>query len=122
MTDKRKYNAEQRAALEQQIINSRRQEYVASLASMPTNPDPSGPGTELKALLKTIGITSTPNCSCNKKAAIMDRNGCDWCEENIDKIDSWLAEEAKKRSLPYTSIIGKTLIRIAIKRARKKQK
>jgi hypothetical protein len=80
----------------------------------------SGPGTELKALLKTIGIVAKPGCSCNKRAQIMDEKGCDWCEEHIDKIDGWLAEEAKKRNLPYVSLAGKTLIRLAIRRARKK--
>jgi hypothetical protein len=81
---------------------------------------PLGPGTELKALLKTIGITSSPTCSCNKRAKVMDEKGCDWCEEHIDEIDGWLAEEAKKRKLPYISLAGKTLIRLAIRRARKK--
>lgn len=79
-----------------------------------------GPGAELKALLKTIGIVASPNCSCNKRAAIMDEKGCDWCEENIDEIDGWLREEATKRKLPYISLAGKTLIRLAIRRARKK--
>jgi hypothetical protein len=78
------------------------------------------PGTELKALLKTIGIVAKPNCSCNKRAQVMDEKGCDWCEEHIDEIDGWLAEEAKKRKLPYLSLAGKTLIRLAIRRARKK--
>jgi hypothetical protein len=78
------------------------------------------PGTELKALLKTIGIVAKPNCSCNKRAKVMDQKGCDWCEEHIDEIDGWLAEEAKKRKLPYLSLAGKTLIRLAIRRARKK--
>jgi hypothetical protein len=81
---------------------------------------PRGPGTELKAVLKTIGITAKPNCSCNKRAKVMDEKGCDWCEENIDEIDGWLAEESKKRKLPYISLAGKTLIRMAIRRARKK--
>lgn len=80
----------------------------------------SGPGTELKALLKTIGITATPGCACNQRAAAMNERGCDWCEQNIDQIDSWLAEEAKKRKLPYLSLAGKALIRMAIRRARRK--
>ncbi len=79
-----------------------------------------GPGAELKALLKTIGIVASPTCSCNKRAKIMDEKGCDWCEENIDEIDGWLREEATKRKLPYISLAGKTLIRLAIRRARKK--
>lgn len=78
------------------------------------------PGTEMKALLAKIGIVAKPNCSCNKRAKVMDEKGCDWCEENIDEIDAWLAGEAKKRKLPYLSLAGKALIRLAIRRARKK--
>lgn len=84
---------------------------------------PPGPGTELKALLKTIGIVAKPNCSCNKRAAAMDENEArqpGWCEAHIEEIDGWLAEEAKKRKLPYLSLAGRTLIRLAIRRARKK--
>lgn len=80
----------------------------------------SGPGTELKALLQRIGITPKPGCACNKRAAEMDANGCDWCAANIDTIDGWLAEEAKKRKLPYLSVAGKALILLAIRRARKR--
>jgi hypothetical protein len=83
-------------------------------------PPASGPGTEMKALLAKIGIVASPTCSCNKRAKIMDEKGCDWCAENIDEIDRWLAEEAKKRKLPYLSLAGKALIHLAIRRARKK--
>jgi hypothetical protein len=78
------------------------------------------PGTEMKALLAKIGIVAKPTCSCNKRAEIMDEKGCDWCEEHIEEIDGWLAEEAKKRKLPYLSFAGKALIHLAIRRARKK--
>lgn len=81
---------------------------------------PPGPGTEMKALLAKIGIVASPTCSCNKRAKIMDEKGCDWCAENVDEIDRWLAEEAKKRKLPYLSLAGKALIHLAIRRARKK--
>ena len=78
------------------------------------------PGTEMKALLAKIGIVAKPTCSCNKRAKIMDEKGCDWCEEHIEEIDGWLAEEAKKRKLPYLSFAGRALIHLAIRRARKK--
>jgi hypothetical protein len=74
----------------------------------------------MKALLAKIGIVASPTCSCNKRAKIMDEKGCDWCEANIDTISGWLAEEAKKRKLPYAHAAGKMLIRLAIRRARKK--
>jgi len=82
-------------------------------------PPTSGPGTELKALLKTIGIVAKPNCSCNKRAQTMDVNGCDWCAENTETISGWLQEEAQERNLPYVAVAGKWIIGLAIKRARR---
>ena len=83
---------------------------------------PSGPGTELKKLLKSVGIEAKPDCSCNKRAQLMDQNEArepGWCEAHIEEISGWLQEEAKKRGLPYIASAGKLLIRIAIKRAKK---
>lgn len=85
-------------------------------------PPTQGPGTELKILLKTIGIEAKPGCKCNKRAQMMDEMGCDWCAANIDTISAWLAEEAERRSLPYAPSAGKLLIKWAISRARKGNK
>jgi hypothetical protein len=81
-----------------------------------------GPGAELKKLLKTIGIEAKPNCSCNKRAQLMDHNEATepgWCEAHIEEISGWLQEEAHKRGLPYIASAGKLLIRMAIKRAKR---
>jgi len=86
----------------------------------PPEPPPSnGPGTELKKLLKKVGITATPNCSCNARARTMDERGCDWCEANIDEIVGWLREEATKRGLPFVDLAGRMLVKRAIKNARR---
>jgi hypothetical protein len=85
-----------------------------------------GPGTELKKLLGRIGIKETPTCSCNSRAALMDRNGPDWCQQNRSLIIGWLAEEAAKRKVPFTNLplpfnpaaAGK-IVDFAIHRARK---
>jgi hypothetical protein len=79
-----------------------------------------GAGTELKALLSTIGIHSSPTCSCNKRAKTMDDNGLVWCAANIDTIVGWLREEATKRRLPFVDMAGRMLVRRAIHNARKK--
>lgn len=78
-----------------------------------------GPGTELKKLLKKVGITASPNCSCNARARTMDQWGCDKCEERIDEIVGWLREEATKRRLPFIDAAGRMIVRRAIKNARK---
>lgn len=84
-----------------------------------SEPPPSGPGTELKGLLKTIGITANPGCSCNAKAAQMDIWGPDECERRLEEIVDWLAQEAKKRNLPFFRMGAQQLVRLAIRRARK---
>jgi len=82
----------------------------------------SGPGTELKKLLSLVGITATPNCSCNARARTMDANGCEWCEAHLDEIVGWLREEATKRKLPFVDMAGRVLVRRAISNARRAQK
>lgn len=84
--------------------------------------DPTGPGTELKALLSKIGIKSSPTCSCNKRAKIMDEKGCAWCEENIQEIVGWLKEEHAKRKsiIPFIPLAVEQVVKLAIRRARKK--
>ena len=82
-----------------------------------------GPGTELKALLRYIGIVATPNCSCNARAATMDENEArepGWCAANTDTILEWLKEQADARSLPFVKIAAKLLVKRAISNACKK--
>lgn len=88
------------------------------LPQPPPSPE-HGPGTELKKLLKKVGITATPNCSCNARAAVMNEKGCDWCEANLDEIVGWLREEATKRGLPFLDAAGRLLVKRAIANARR---
>lgn len=80
-----------------------------------------GPGTELKKLLARVGITATPNCSCNARARAMDANEArepGWCEAHLDEIVGWLREEAEKRGLPFLDVAGRILVRQAIRNAK----
>ena len=86
----------------------------------PPEPAPThGPGTELKKLLKKVGITASPDCSCNARARLMDERGIEWCEANIDEIVGWLREEAAKRGLPFIDMAGRVLVKRAIRNARR---
>jgi hypothetical protein len=76
-------------------------------------------GKQLKRLLAAIGINETPGCSCASRAQVMDGNGCDWCEANIDTIVGWLREEAAKRKLPFVDMAGRLLVKRAIRNARR---
>lgn len=55
-----------------------------------------GPGTELKKLLESLGVTMPPNCDCNAHMAEMNRNGVAWCQANRAKVMEWLAEGRKQ--------------------------
>lgn len=57
-----------------------------------------GPGTELKEILKSIGIEASQNCSCNRRAAEMNVLGVAGCRAKKDEIVGWLREGAPKWS------------------------
>jgi hypothetical protein len=59
-------------------------------------PPPGGPGTELKALLASLGLRAG-GCSCDRHAEMMDRNGAAWCRANRETVAGWLRGEANKR-------------------------
>jgi hypothetical protein len=91
---------------------------AAAIAEPPATPA-HGPGTELKKLLAKVGIVSSPDCSCNARAAEMDRQGVEWCEANLDTIVGWLREQAEARGLPFLDLAGRLLVRRAISNARR---
>ena len=55
-----------------------------------------GPGTELQAMLRTLGIAATQGCDCKAKAATMDQWGIERCEQERDTIIGWLREGAPR--------------------------
>jgi hypothetical protein len=79
-----------------------------------------GPGTELKRVLKMFGVTADPNCSCNSRARQMDEWGPDECEQRVGEIVGWLKEQAGARKLPFSRILAKQAVLLAIRRSRKR--
>ncbi len=55
-------------------------------------PPGKGPGTELKAILKTLGILENPTCDCNRKANQMDEWAVEGCRAHFDEIVGWMRE------------------------------
>ena len=92
--------------------------------SYPHSREPKPPkclaGTELKKLLKRVGIEATPNCSCNSRAAHMDTMGCQWVKENIELVVDWLGEEAQKRGLPFMRMAAKAVVSLSVRLAETK--
>ena len=84
-------------------------------------PNP-GKSPELKKLLARVGITASPDCSCNARVAEMDRREQEtpgWCEANLDTIVGWLREQAEARGLPFLDLAGRLIVRRAIANARR---
>ena len=82
----------------------------------------SGPGTELKAILKDwLGIEATPNCSCNAMARKMDDRGPEWArsDEGMAEILGVMRTEHGKRNtiLPWSDIAARQLVLLACRRA-----
>lgn len=80
---------------------------------------PNGPGTILSNMISSMGIKSTPNCSCRRHAIEMNEKGPDWCEENLPTILSWLKEESAKRHLPYIESVASMVVKRAIRTSRR---
>jgi hypothetical protein len=95
--------------------------YTTRVSVMTTTTTKTGPGTELAALLKTIGIDAKEKgCQCKSHAKRMDKEGPQWCRDNVDTILGWLQTEAKKRKLPFIKTAAKQVVLLAIRRAEKK--
>jgi hypothetical protein len=84
-----------------------------------------GPGTELKALLRSWGINANLGCSCNAMARQMNSMGADWCEgDGLPKILAAMRGEHARRwqrgktMLPWSDLGAKLLVRLACRRAR----
>jgi hypothetical protein len=77
---------------------------------------PGGPGTELAKLLARFGFAERPGCKCKSTAAKMDAWGPEECSKpgRIEEVLAVMAEEAKKRGLPFVPAVGRLLIRRAI--------
>jgi hypothetical protein len=73
-------------------------EAAKTLAASPVKPATTiqvpahGPGTELKAILSSLGINPSPSCDCNGKAAQMNVWGVDGCRQNRDTIIQWMRD------------------------------
>ncbi len=85
-----------------------------------------GPGSEMKKLLKKVGIEATPDCSCNARAVDMNVRGEEWCLDNLDLIVDWLEYESKRRedasSKLFTRTAAKLLVRTACALSSRKKK
>ena len=84
-----------------------------------------GVGTELRKLLPGWIISGKKSCGCESAAAKLDRYGVAWCEQNIDQIVQYLADQSEHlipafRVVPASGrqAIAKRIVQKAIKNAK----
>lgn len=114
--DYKKSTLEQRIL---QILGDNPQSVLQSLFPRTLEQDPNGPGSILSDMIKSIGINSSPTCSCRRHAIEMNTNGVEWCQNNIDTIVGWLREEATKRKLPFMDSLAKLIVQRAINKSKR---
>lgn len=69
------------------------EEQLAARRARQTPPPANGPGTEMKAMLASMGI-NPESCQCERRAAQMNRWGVAGCREHRLEIAAWLREAA----------------------------
>lgn len=75
--------------------------------------EPQGVGTELKAILAWFGQEARASCKCQARAAVMDREGVEWCEANQAIIVGWLMEAWASEGLTLAEFVPRGLRRFA---------
>ena len=68
---------------------------------------PCGPGTFLKKFFESIGQYSSPTCTCTAKQQAMDKQGPQWCRDNIELILDGIKEEYDKRVAARDAMVAK---------------
>lgn len=72
-----------------------------------------GPGTEMKAILSSIGVNPSPACDCNARARQMDAWGVKGCKEHRDEIIKFIEDGQQrwgwKSRIDYSASVGEEL-------------
>jgi hypothetical protein len=76
-------------------------------------------GTELTKILSWFGLKHTPSCPCRDYAKLLDRYGVAWAESHSETVVMWMRTEARRRRLPFSDAVGRSLVAWAIRRAKK---
>lgn len=105
-----------------ELANNDIQSFLQNKFPRTLEDDPYGPGTILASMFSAIGIKSSPTCSCRKHALEMNKNGIEWCENNLDTICGWLKQECEKRKIPYVDAVARMVVNRAISKSKKYRK
>ena len=77
-----------------------------------------GVGDTLSNIISKMGYGYSPISRARAKITYLNKKGIDWCEQNQDVILIWLKEECVANRIQFLDLIGKSIIRLAIKKAK----
>jgi hypothetical protein len=77
-------------------------------------------GTELTKILAWFRIKYVPGCPCKDYAHLLNTKGVAWSQANAGTIVGWLRAEAARRKLPFCAVLGRLVVWLAIRNARKR--
>ena len=106
------------------ISEDLRQKYKDSWTFAPSQHQ-SGVGTELSRIFSWFWFQADAGCNCKHYANEMNKNGIEWCKNNLPTIMGWVKEGAAKQGIDFGKIQetgAKMAILLAIKRATEAEK
>lgn len=80
-----------------------------------------GVGDTLSQIIKAIGYGYSPVGKTRAKITYLNKKGIDWCEKNQKTILKWIEEECISYNIQYLELAVKSILRLAIRKARRYQ-
>lgn len=81
--------------------------------------DPFGVGSQMEKMFGWFLIHAGPDCPCHEHAREYDDWGPDVCFDRMETILDRLAEQASMRGLPFSRIVVRRFVILAINKARR---
>ena len=77
-----------------------------------------GVGDALSEIVKKIGYNYSPVSRARSKITYLNKKGIDWCEANQKIILYWIKEECVHYNIQYLELLAKSILRLAIRKAK----
>ena len=94
------------------------QDYNAFRSGYIHNEKMIGVGDALSSIIKKIGYNYPSVGKARAKITYLNKQGIEWCENHKELILEWLKQECVLYKIQFLELLGKAIIRLAIKKAK----
>lgn len=77
-----------------------------------------GVGDTLSEIVRKMGYNYSTISKARAKITYLNKKGIDWCDKNQQIILIWLKEECIANRVQFLELIGKSIIRLAVRKAK----